>query len=65
MDPFHLAQIVQKKLASIWELAHYRPRVSQKKTDFLKGLSPAEQQAVKELSKALGIKVMNRSPQKC
>jgi len=62
VDPFHLAQIVQKKLASIWELAHYRPRVSQKKTDFLKGLTPAEQQVVKELSKALGSKVMDRPP---
>jgi len=36
--------------------------VSQKKTDFLKGLSPAEQQALKELSKALGIKFMDRPP---
>jgi len=60
LDPFRLAQIVHKKLATIWELAHYRPEVGKKKTDSLKGLSQTEQQALKEISKVFGIKVMVR-----
>jgi hypothetical protein len=60
LDPFRLAQIVQKKLVTIWELAHYRPEVPKKKSDSLKGLSQTEQQALKELSKAFGIKVIVR-----
>jgi hypothetical protein len=60
LDPFRLAQIVHKKLATIWELAHYRPEASQKKTDSLDDLSPTEQRVLKEIFKEFGVKVMVR-----
>lgn len=64
LDPFLLSDMVNQKLQSIWDLAHYRYRPSddqEKTSDPLEDLSPVEREVLEGLSQALGIKVYVRA----
>jgi hypothetical protein len=63
MDPFSLSERLNEKLEQIWSLAHYRPKLSDKKKqeeEKINGLSPAEKETLESIAQVFGITVYVR-----
>ena len=66
LDPFKLAEIINRKLEGIWDLAHYRykPKDIKKSTQNLKEqLSNEEKETLEEIAQIFGIEVYVRTHQ--
>jgi hypothetical protein len=66
LDPFELAETVNRKLERIWDLAHYRykPKDIKKSTkDLREQLSNEEKETLEEIAQIFGIEVYVRTHQ--
>lgn len=66
LDPFKLAETVNRKLERIWDLAHYhyKPKDTKKSTkDLREQLSNEEKETLEEIAQIFGIEVYVRTHQ--